>query len=141
MPSDAVDGGDIFSCRRCGECCRGYGGTYLSAAEVVRIADYLGISAERLLSGYCIFWRRLCTIHPVKPRMCRAWPFIESILVDPANWRAMASMCPGMRTDLSDAQIRARVSDQLAREPKEGVMGCAIDPAPAAEKPDFRTRR
>jgi hypothetical protein len=37
--------------------------------------------------------------------MCRAWPFIPSILIDPNNWNLMASMCPGMRTNYPDDVI------------------------------------
>lgn len=112
----------LFDCTLCGDCCKGYGGTYLEAADIDAIARFIGISARRLLakytrlsggrrllaqgkSGYCIFWDRVCTIHPVKPHMCRQWPFISSILVDVGNWRAMASTCPGMDADASEAQI------------------------------------
>ena len=52
-------------------------------------------------SGYCIFWDKLCAIHEVKPRMCKIWPFIESILVDPSNWAIIKSMCPGIRDDVN----------------------------------------
>ncbi len=31
--------------------------------------------------------------------MCKIWPFIESILVDPSNWAIIKSMCPGIRDD------------------------------------------
>jgi len=68
--------------------------------------------------GYCIFWDRLCTIHPVKPRMCRAWPFIESILVDPQNWLTMAASCPGMSTDIALNQVVECVRQELARQRK-----------------------
>jgi hypothetical protein len=66
-------------------------------------------------NGYCIFWDRLCTIHPVKPHMCRKWPFIESILVDSSNWHSMAASCPGMRADFSDDQIQRCVHDIIER--------------------------
>ncbi|MEZ4524987.1 MAG: YkgJ family cysteine cluster protein [Desulfobacterales bacterium] len=59
-------------------------------------------------SGYCVFWKeKICTIHPVKPRMCKAWPFIQSVLTDVNNWRMMAGSCPGMRTDVPDDMILA----------------------------------
>ena len=120
MPSEAkavcmYQGEQIFSCQQCGDCCNGYGGTYVSRADIEAIAAYIGKdpgqfvkkycskSGDRLVlaqqeSGFCIFWKeRICSIHPVKPRMCRAWPFIENLLVDPDNWEKMASMCPGIR--------------------------------------------
>jgi Fe-S-cluster containining protein len=107
---------DFFECQKCGECCKGYGGTFVSDHEIERISRYLGIDPERLLrdycdwsgglpliktaeSGYCIFWDKLCTIHEVKPRMCKIWPFIESILLDPSNWAIIKSTCPGIRDD------------------------------------------
>jgi Fe-S-cluster containining protein len=102
----------------------------LEAADIDAIARFIGISARRLLaeytrisggrrllaqgkSGYCIFWDRVCTIHPVKPHMCRQWPFIRSILVDVSNWRAMASTCPGMDADAPEAQILSCVRKHL----------------------------
>jgi hypothetical protein len=32
--------------------------------------------------------------------MCRKWPFIDSLLIDVANWLIMADSCPGIRTDI-----------------------------------------
>jgi len=118
MPSDAPACEALFKCRQCGACCRGYGGTYLSDGDIGRIARFIGsdprkfvdqycrLSGSRPLlaqreDGYCIFWDRLCTIHPVKPLMCRKWPFLESILIDPANWLIMADSCPGIQTGVA----------------------------------------
>jgi Fe-S-cluster containining protein len=105
---------DYFECQKCGDCCKGYGGAFVNDREAERISDYLGVDQDRFLSdycdwsgrrpmiktaesGYCMFWDELCTIHEVKPRMCKIWPFIESILVDTSNWSVMKSMCPGIR--------------------------------------------
>ena len=120
----------LFECRMCGDCCRGYGGTYVSESDIQAIADYLQLDPEyfktqycrlsgsRLIiaqseNGYCIFWDKLCRIHPVKPRMCRNWPFIAAVLEDVANWRSMASSCPGMRTDLTDEAICRAVAHHI----------------------------
>ena len=106
----------FFSCTQCGECCKGFGGTYVSDEDIDAIAVFLGISPAVVRSeycdtsggrfviaqradGYCVFWDRNCTIHSVKPRMCRQWPFIPGLLADINNWRIMASMCPGMASD------------------------------------------
>jgi uncharacterized protein len=122
MGSDDRPCETLFVCSQCGECCKGYGGTYLSATEIDTISCYLGISADWLVAnytrksggrrliaqgdnGYCIFWDKVCTIHPVKPKMCRQWPFIRSILVDVSNWQAMAASCPGMDADAPDQKI------------------------------------
>ena len=120
----------LFACTRCGACCKGYGGTYLSPADIEAIARYLALTTGELLTrftqssggrpliaqnsaGYCVFWDKLCTIHPVKPRMCRQWPFIRSILVDVGNWRAMADSCPGINADAQKDRIRECVQRAL----------------------------
>ncbi len=113
---------DIFECKMCGECCRGFGGTYVNSEDIERIAEYLGVGREEFLrkycqksgsgivlaqkeDGYCVFFKENCTIHPVKPRMCKAWPFIQAVVKDMANWKAMANSCRGIRTDFPDEAI------------------------------------
>jgi Fe-S-cluster containining protein len=131
MESDRqTDCDELFVCTLCGECCKGFGGTYLTEADMAAIARHLGISVRRMIdtytclsggrrmiaqaeTGYCIFWDKVCTIHPVKPRMCRQWPYLRSILVDVANWRTMAASCPGMKADAGDASIIACVKKAL----------------------------
>lgn len=134
MPSD-TDSGTLFTCQMCGDCCRGYGGTYVSEADMQAIADYLQEDPERFkarycrlsgsryvlaqsASGYCIFWETLCRIHPVKPRMCRNWPFIQAVLEDVDNWRVMADACPGMQTDCPDEVISRTVARRIAERRK-----------------------
>ncbi|MDX1708628.1 MAG: YkgJ family cysteine cluster protein [Desulfobacterales bacterium] len=134
MTSDALKPEEVFSCQRCGDCCKGYGGTYLTETDIERICRYLSINREQFLkdvcqlsggkpliaqaqNGYCILWDRQCTIHPVKPQMCRRWPFIESILIDAGNWHAMASICPGMRVDVSDDQIHKCIDAVMKKSP------------------------
>ena len=130
MPSDAeaekAPGLSVFSCRQCGECCIGYGGTFVGHRDIERISAYLGIDPETLVErfccssggrwvlaqqddGHCVFWDGLCTIHSVKPRMCRKWPYIESLLIDFDNWHIMASMCPGMNREASPGIVKAWV--------------------------------
>ena len=119
---DTTNPAEVFTCQKCGECCRGYGGTFVTDRDIVNISKYLNIDSHRFVadfcelsggkpilaqrqSGYCLFWDKLCTIHPVKPKMCRIWPFIESLLVDASNWKVMASSCPGIRIDLPDRWV------------------------------------
>ncbi len=128
-----ASGADIFECENCGTCCRGFGGTYVSAEHINEIAAFLETDPEtvknrytvpagskRVLAqkpdGYCVFWDKHCTIHPVKPRMCRAWPFIESVLRAPENWHIMAGSCPGMKTNgISERFVTACVERELGR--------------------------
>lgn len=126
--SEAIEPHEIFTCQRCGNCCRGYGGTFLTDHDIDSISKFLDLTAPRFITefcqysgerlvlvqgddGYCIFWKKLCTIHPVKPKMCKQWPFIDSILVDVANWKIMASCCPGIRVDVPDHLITACVKE------------------------------
>jgi Fe-S-cluster containining protein len=105
----------------------------VSAKEIKRIAEFLNMnpqgfidtycqmSAEKPVlaqgkNGYCIFWDEKCRIHSVKPRMCRLWPFIESVLIDIENWQIMAALCPGIRTDVSDGTIKRCVEKELSRK-------------------------
>ena len=117
MPSDTNNPPTLFECLQCGDCCRGYGGTYVTDKDIEAIAEFIGCDADRFVAqycalsgsrpllaqrsdGYCIFWDGLCRIHAVKPLMCRKWPFIDSLLVDVSNWLIMADSCPGIRRDI-----------------------------------------
>ena len=88
MTSDSTGCSGVFQCKQCGECCKGYGGTYVTEKDINAISVVLGIDPEMFVNaycrmsggrpligqgdnGYCIFWDQLCTIHHVKPRMCR----------------------------------------------------------------------
>ena len=132
MGSDDQTCQTLFSCTLCGDCCKGYGGTYITDTDIEALARFLGQTTLRVKAhytrlsgsgrliaqgenGYCVFWNQVCTIHPVKPKMCRQWPFIRSILVDVGNWRAMASACPGMDADAAERLIRECVGKKLAQ--------------------------
>lgn len=137
MPFSFDASSRVFTCRQCGDCCKGFGGTYLNEEDIRAIAAYIGtdtsvfrsaycaLSGHRYLltqreDGYCVFWDKICTIHPVKPRMCRRWPFIASVLKDVGNWRVMASMCPGIRADAPEDLIKDCVKNALEAETPDG---------------------
>jgi hypothetical protein len=46
--------------------------------------------------------------------MCRKWPFLESILVDPANWLIMADSCPGIQTDVAVETLEEFVKHMIS---------------------------
>ena len=133
MPSKTNEPETVFECRQCGDCCRGYGGTFVSKRDINAIASFLGEDPETFVAtycrfsgkrpllsqkenGYCIFWDQICTIHPVKPKMCRRWPFIESVLRDVSNWRIMASMCPGIRAEAPESRVKECVQKVFREE-------------------------
>jgi Fe-S-cluster containining protein len=131
MPSDRIHGDALFECRLCGDCCKGYGGTFVNREDIEAISRYIGTDARKFVTeycqlsgkrpvlaqgtdGYCIFWDKVCTIHPVKPLMCRRWPFLKSVLVDSTNWQTMANSCPGIRTDVAVGTLEKCVKKILS---------------------------
>lgn len=122
----------FFNCTQCGDCCKGFGGTYLTDKDIEAIAGHLNIpiaffkeqycasSGKRFVlaqrpDGFCIFWDGNCSIHAIKPRMCRQWPFIDSLLKDIGNWRIMSGVCPGIRADVDEDSLREFVRDALGK--------------------------
>jgi Fe-S-cluster containining protein len=125
---------DIFQCTLCGQCCVGFGGTYVTPDDIVRISTFIGKDPEEFIGRYCdmtkagpvltqgqdgrcIFFHaeKQCTIHPVKPRMCRAWPFLKTVVMHPENWDAMASACPGMVPSVPHAHLVRIVADHIRK--------------------------
>ncbi|MBI9076412.1 MAG: YkgJ family cysteine cluster protein [Desulfatibacillum sp.] len=127
---------DIFECTLCGKCCQGYGGTYVTEQDIQAIAEFIGESPETVRSEYCqtschkpvlaqgedgkcIFFTDKCSIHPVKPWMCRQWPFLKAVLKDEMNWRIMADCCPGCKGDVPIEHVKAVITALLAGEIKD----------------------
>ena len=123
---------DIFTCQLCGQCCKGFGGTYVSSADIDKICDFIQAdpanfhkkycdpSGSRYVltrgkDGCCIFFdtEKQCTIHPVKPYMCKAWPFIKTLIDNPENWDIMANSCPGMKKGVPLKDIQRIVSSRF----------------------------
>lgn len=111
---------DVFVCRQCGQCCEGRGGIVLSEKDRDRLANFLDISREKLISsycetsngklkirtgpdGFCVFFRQglSCTVHAGKPDICRAWPFFRGNLEDPLSLAMAKDFCPGIDKDAS----------------------------------------
>ena len=131
------DSEDIFQCQMCGECCTGFGGTYVSDEDILEISAFIGCDPSNFKKTYCnrsgtrwvlalsttekcIFFdkEKACTIHPVKPSMCRAWPFIQTVVNHPENWDAMAGSCPGMKKGVSHDTLKRIVSREIALREK-----------------------
>ena len=134
MDAEYKTPGDIFSCQQCGRCCTGFGGTYVTDKDIVRISAYITADPGTFVTSYCdmagsrpvltqgpdgkcIFFdaQKQCTIHPVKPRMCRAWPFLETLVKNPENWDAMASACPGMKPQVPREDLMRIVSGEIEK--------------------------
>jgi len=48
--------------------------------------------------------------------MCRKWPFLESILVDPTNWLIMADSCPGIQIDIAGDTLEKFVRQMILKK-------------------------
>lgn len=106
-----------FVCKRCGFCCKGQSTVSLSEEEILKIAEYLGISREEFLEKYtvkkgerriemrvneeyCFFYdkrERLCKIHPVKPEKCKEWPFVPALFRGIENFLIIKETCLGLK--------------------------------------------
>ena len=132
MDYKPLKGDDIFKCQECGACCKGFGGTYISEKDIEKISKQINVDPEIFLDKYCtmsgsryvlaqgkddncIFYNqeKQCTIHPVKPYMCRAWPFIKTIISNPENWNTMANSCPGIKKDIEYDILKKIVGSEI----------------------------
>ncbi len=110
---------DFFDCKECGECCKGYGGITVSEKNIKEISAFINADIQEVIDkycinigtryilsqkkdGFCVFWKdKLCLIHPVKPKMCKDWPFIQNVVERPEKWLVMAETCPGINRNAS----------------------------------------
>ena len=84
----------FFKCHRCGFCCRNIP-VQLKEEEIKNISAYLRISEQEFVKRYldknklptlylrtpCPFFEFYrCTIYPVRPSVCRTYPFNEELL-------------------------------------------------------------
>ena len=110
--------GLAFTCTQCGDCCTGAPGyVWLTDDELDALAAHLGrpvaevrdlhtrsARGKRTLreraNGDCVFYDRKkgCTVYPVRPAQCRTWPFWESNLETPEDWKRTCDTCPGSGT-------------------------------------------
>lgn len=116
----------VFRCRRCGQCCYGRGGIRLTEAEALAAASHLGLSGDSFKAlylspsgppweveineeGFCRFHQAdgSCLIHPVKPAVCRTWPFLPGLLEDESALAVARNACPGLGANISLPDFRA----------------------------------
>ena len=58
-------------------------------------------------NGFCVFLMEgnLCRVHPVKPFICRQWPFLPALLVDPDELEHAKTACPGINPACTHAGL------------------------------------
>ena len=105
-----------FACTGCGDCCGGGPGyVWVNQAEIDALAARVGMTPEAFEKKYvnqigvrrslkekrnydCVFLdgeTRRCTVYEQRPRQCRTWPFWDSNLKSPDDWKHTCSACPG----------------------------------------------
>jgi uncharacterized protein len=120
-----------FECQPgCTVCCERKGFVYLTEADLVRAAEFLGMTPAAFERKYvyrtnkqlrlrvprnstCRFLRDGgCSIHPAKPTQCRIFPFWPELVESKREWLKTASYCPGIgkgpliQIDTAQAQAR-----------------------------------
>ena len=104
-----------FTCTQCGDCCTGAPGhVWVTNEEIVALAAAIGEevaafedqyvrrvgarkSLKELSNGDCVLLdgQRHCSAYGARPRQCRTWPFWDSNLKTPEDWKHTCSVCPG----------------------------------------------
>lgn len=126
-----TDKSPVFNCQQCGDCCSGRGGIHVQPHEVEAMAallsmpvadfsrDYVEASATGLrltvaANGFCVFMQagNLCRVHPVKPFICRQWPFFPILLVDPGELEHAKGACPGLNPKCTHEEFVAEARSQ-----------------------------
>ena len=104
-----------FTCTQCGQCCTGDPGyVWVTKKEIEALARFRGLDLDEFAKRYvrqvgrryslkekanydCVFYDRKkgCTVYPVRPPQCRTWPFWESNVETPEDWKRTCETCPG----------------------------------------------
>jgi len=105
-----------FTCSQCGNCCTGAPGfVWVNNEEIAALAALVGLDLEAFEDRYvrrvgarkslkefpngdCVFFdgqTRKCTVYGARPGQCKTWPFWDSNLKTPADWKYTCSVCPG----------------------------------------------
>ena len=73
-------------------------------------------------TGFCVFLQagNLCRVHPVKPFICRQWPFLPALLVNPDELEHAKGACPGLNPACTPRGVR-----RGGPEPGQKVIGSA----------------
>ena len=127
-----------FECQCCGRCCHGRGGIRVSRTEIETISAFLDLDPAEFIvrytllrngnreigitdDGACHFLKdKVCSIHPVKPAICRLWPWLPGALSEEMGFLSLKQDCPGVARDAAwddfKAQHRAETSGPVRRE-------------------------
>ncbi len=121
----------VFQCQQCGDCCAGRGGIHVRPEEIEAMAAHLSmpvhdfvrdyveasVTGPRLTvaaNGFCVFLMagNFCGVHPVKPFICRQWPFLPALLVEAEELEHAKGACPGINPACSHEEFVAAALSQ-----------------------------
>ena len=70
-------------------------------------------------TGSCVFLLagNLCRVHPVKPFICRQWPFLPALLVNPDELEHAKGACPGINPACTHPDFVAVALNRGERSP------------------------
>lgn len=104
-----------FECQPgCTACCELKGFVYLTEDDILRAAQFLGMTVLEFERQYVYRTRnrrRLrtprnspcrflgvggCSIHPAKPTQCRIFPFWPELVENEREWQKSKRFCPGL---------------------------------------------
>jgi len=125
---------EIFSCARCGFCCQGQTTVSLSPNDQKRMRQAMGLTPSemredywritgnevqmQIRDGHCIFYQEGCRVHAARPWRCAQWPLHPAILIDEANFTAIAASCPGINKTLGYQRFAAILQTILEDDPQ-----------------------
>ena len=128
--------GVLFSCKGCGQCCRGDpGAIFFTVEEGERVRNFLGVNEAEFRRNYvtlkweapsfiekwngdCVFYDAAsvkCVIYPIRPLQCVLFPFWASVMESREEWDKQAQRCPGMNAGQLHAAEEIR--NALAQDP------------------------
>lgn len=137
-----------FECNHCGNCCSNMTeGPPLYARDIRRLAAHFEMSPERFLDAYAVcgterpteqgiqieipratlslvgkrcifFFEERCSVHEIKPFLCRASPYIRCVLEDPARVAALEGFCEGIGKGprISEEQVESFLDEEESLE-------------------------
>jgi uncharacterized protein len=124
-----------FECQPgCTECCRKQGFVYLTEGDLMRAAEFLGLTPQDFERRYVYRTRHLlrlrtprdsrchflesagCSIHPAKPTQCRAFPFWPELVDSRREWNQAKAYCPGIgKGPLIQIEIARREAAEMRK--------------------------
>ncbi len=126
-----------FDCLRCNKCCTGEGAAWFEEHELAAAAELLSLTVEEFVGRYCryknekyeiicnedgvcsVLGPQGCLIHQAKPRICRAWPFLDAMLTRESAFEEAKLVCPGINPDATHKQFLAQYEAEKSTYKKD----------------------